>query len=59
MAPKCAMAALPPPCEQLKKSMLEMGAEGNETSVEELGGGVERSAEECRKMSTEGGERMS
>ena len=27
MAPKCAMSALPPPCEQLKKSMLEMGAE--------------------------------
>ena len=27
MAPKCAMSALPPPCEQLKKSMLDMGAE--------------------------------
>ena len=27
MAPKCAMSALPPPCEQLKNSMLEMGAE--------------------------------
>eukprot|EP00959_Pyramimonas_sp_CCMP1952_P028804 604086-Pyramimonas_sp.AAC.1 len=59
MAPKCAMAALPPPCEQLKKPMLEMGAEVNETSVEELGGGVERSAEEWRKMSTEGCDMMS
>ena len=27
MAPKYAMSALPPPCEQLKNSMLEMGAE--------------------------------
>ena len=27
MAPKCAMSALPPPCEQLKKSMQDMGAE--------------------------------
>eukprot|EP00959_Pyramimonas_sp_CCMP1952_P427732 8958085-Pyramimonas_sp.AAC.1 len=29
MAPKCAMSGLPPPCEQLKRSMLEMGAEVN------------------------------
>ena len=27
MAPKCAMSALPPPCEQLKKSIVDMGAE--------------------------------
>ena len=27
MAPKCAMSALPPPCEQLQNSMLDMGAE--------------------------------
>ena len=27
MAPKSAMSALPPPCEQLKKSMQDMGAE--------------------------------
>eukprot|EP00959_Pyramimonas_sp_CCMP1952_P056315 1176179-Pyramimonas_sp.AAC.1 len=27
MAPKCAMSALPPPCEQLNKSMLELDAE--------------------------------
>ena len=27
MAPKCAMSALPPPCEQLKKSMQDVGAE--------------------------------
>ena len=29
MAPKCVMSALPHPCEQLKNSMLEMGAEVN------------------------------
>ena len=27
MAPKCAMSALPPPCVQLKKSMMKLGAE--------------------------------
>eukprot|EP00959_Pyramimonas_sp_CCMP1952_P342184 7168694-Pyramimonas_sp.AAC.1 len=29
MAPKCAITALPPSCEQLKNTMLEMGAEVN------------------------------
>ena len=29
MAPKCAITALPPSCERLKNTMLEMGAEVN------------------------------
>ena len=39
MAPKCAMSALPPPCEQLKDSMLEMGSE---VSLDGLRAHVER-----------------
>ena len=39
MAPKCDMSALPPPCEQLKKSMLELGAE---VSVEGLRENVDK-----------------
>ena len=35
MAPKCAMSALPSSCEQLKNSMLEMGAEVNQDGLRE------------------------
>ena len=48
MAPKCDMSALPPPCEQLKKSMLELGAEvsveGLREHVDRYGSGLVRSA---------------
>ena len=48
MAPKCAMSALPPPCEQLKTSMLEMGAgvnlDGLRGYVDRHGAGLVRTA---------------